>query len=79
MDAEALPFFELLSPLMVVIGTIYLLSPTLPLSRPWARGLVLWWCGSLLLVSRLAAIYHGHACEGRMVPSLVGGRSASRS
>ena len=40
MDAEALPFFELLSPLMVVIGTIYLLSPTLPLSRLWARGLV---------------------------------------
>ena len=30
MDAEALPFFELLSPLMVVIGTIYLLSPTPP-------------------------------------------------
>jgi cellulose synthase (UDP-forming) len=38
--AEALPYLELLWPLMFVFGAIYLLSPMLPLSRPWARGLV---------------------------------------
>jgi len=40
MDVEGLPYFELLSPLILVFGVIYLLSPILPLSRPWARGLV---------------------------------------
>ena len=40
MNAEALPVFELLGPLIFVIGTIYLLSPILPLSRPWARQFV---------------------------------------
>jgi cellulose synthase (UDP-forming) len=40
MNAEALPVLELLGPLIFVIGTIYLLSPILPLSRPWARKLV---------------------------------------
>jgi cellulose synthase (UDP-forming) len=40
MNAEALPYFELLAPLIFVIGAIYLMSPVLPLSRPWARGLV---------------------------------------
>jgi cellulose synthase (UDP-forming) len=40
MNAEALPYFELLAPLIFVIGSIYLMSPVLPLSRPWARGLV---------------------------------------
>jgi cellulose synthase (UDP-forming) len=40
MNADALPVFELLGPLIFVIGTIYVLSPMLPLSRPWARMLV---------------------------------------
>jgi cellulose synthase (UDP-forming) len=37
MNADALPVFELLGPLIFVIGAIYVLSPMLPLSRPWAR------------------------------------------
>jgi cellulose synthase (UDP-forming) len=40
MNADALPVFELLGPLIFVIGTIYVLCPMLPLSRPWARMLV---------------------------------------
>src|ERR1700730_8982587 len=40
MNADALPAFELLGPLIFVIGAIYVLSPMLPLSRPWARILV---------------------------------------
>jgi cellulose synthase (UDP-forming) len=40
MNADALPIFELLGPLIFVIGTIYVLCPMLPLSRPWARMLV---------------------------------------
>src|ERR1700733_4539955 len=40
MNAEALPPFELLGPLIFVIGSIYVLSPILPLSRPWARTFV---------------------------------------
>jgi cellulose synthase (UDP-forming) len=40
MNADALPVFELLGPLIFVIGAIYVLSPMLPLSRPWARALV---------------------------------------
>jgi cellulose synthase (UDP-forming) len=40
MNAEALPYHELLAPLIFVIGAIYLMGPMLPLSRPWARGLV---------------------------------------
>jgi cellulose synthase (UDP-forming) len=37
MNADALPVFELLGPLVFVIGTLYVLSPMLPLSRPWVR------------------------------------------
>jgi cellulose synthase (UDP-forming) len=40
MNAEALPAFELLGPLIFVIGSIYVLSPILPLSHPWARKFV---------------------------------------
>jgi cellulose synthase (UDP-forming) len=40
MNAEALPAFELLAPLLFVLATIYLLGPMLPLSRRWARTLV---------------------------------------
>jgi cellulose synthase (UDP-forming) len=40
MNAEALPAFELLGPLIFVVGSIYVLSPILPLSRPWARKFV---------------------------------------
>ena len=40
MNASTLPIFELLGPLIFVIGAIYVLSPMLPLSRPWARLLV---------------------------------------
>jgi cellulose synthase (UDP-forming) len=39
-NAQALPIFELLGPLIFVIGSIYVLSPMLPLSRSWARILV---------------------------------------
>jgi cellulose synthase (UDP-forming) len=40
MNAQVLPIFELLGPLIFVIGSIYVLSPMLPLSRSWARILV---------------------------------------
>ena len=40
MSVEGLPYLVLLSPLLLVLGAIYLLSPILPLSRSWARGLV---------------------------------------
>ncbi len=40
MNAQALPFFELLSPLIFVIGALYVMGPMLPLSRPWARKVV---------------------------------------
>jgi cellulose synthase (UDP-forming) len=40
MNAEALPFFELVAPLTSVFGAIYLLGPTLNLSRPGPRMLV---------------------------------------
>ena len=40
MDAESLPAFELLGPLIFVVGAVYVLSPMLPLSRPWARTFV---------------------------------------
>jgi cellulose synthase (UDP-forming) len=40
MEAEALPAFELLAPLIFVVGAIYVFSPMLPLSRPWARTFV---------------------------------------
>ena len=54
MSAEGLPYIELLSPLIFVLGTIYVLSPVLPLSHSWARASVfavvwlvvaryLWW------------------------------------
>jgi cellulose synthase (UDP-forming) len=38
MDAEGLPYPELLSPLIFVLATVYVLGPVLPLSRPWARA-----------------------------------------
>jgi cellulose synthase (UDP-forming) len=41
MSVEGLPYLELLSPLIFVLATIYLLSPVLPLSRAaWARASV---------------------------------------
>ena len=40
MSVEGIPYSELLSPLIFVVGAIYLLAPILPLSRPWARRLV---------------------------------------
>ena len=40
MNADALPFFELVAPLTFVFGAIYLLSPMLTLSRPSPRMLV---------------------------------------
>jgi cellulose synthase (UDP-forming) len=40
MNVEESSYFELLWPLLFVLGAIYLLSPMLPLSRRWARGLV---------------------------------------
>ncbi len=40
MNAEALPYFELMAPLTFVFGAVGLLSPMLPLSRRWARMLV---------------------------------------
>lgn len=39
-NADALPFLELFAPLTFVFCSIYMLSPMLPLSRLWARGLV---------------------------------------
>jgi cellulose synthase (UDP-forming) len=40
MSVEGLPYLELLSPLLLVLGAIYLLSPIFPLSRSWARALI---------------------------------------
>lgn len=40
MNVEQLPYFDLLWPLMLVIGVIYILAPMLPLQRPWARKVV---------------------------------------
>ncbi len=37
MRADALPIAELLAPIVFVLGAIYLLGPSLPLSRTWAR------------------------------------------
>jgi cellulose synthase/poly-beta-1,6-N-acetylglucosamine synthase-like glycosyltransferase len=37
---ENLPLLQLLGPLLFVIGGIYVLGPTLPMTRRWARGLV---------------------------------------
>jgi cellulose synthase/poly-beta-1,6-N-acetylglucosamine synthase-like glycosyltransferase len=34
------PLLQVLAPLMFVVGALYLLGPTLPISRPWARLLV---------------------------------------
>jgi cellulose synthase (UDP-forming) len=34
------PVLEVLAPLIFVVGAIYLLGPTLPISRPWARFVV---------------------------------------
>jgi cellulose synthase (UDP-forming) len=40
MSVEGLPYLELLSPLIFVLATIYVLGPVLPLSRSWARASV---------------------------------------
>ena len=37
MRADELPLVQLLAPILFVLGAIYLLGPTLPLSRTWAR------------------------------------------
>lgn len=37
MNAATLPVVELVAPIAFVLGAIYLLGPSLPLSRPWAR------------------------------------------
>ena len=38
MNVEGLPYLELLSPLIFVFATIYVLGPVLPLSHSWARA-----------------------------------------
>jgi cellulose synthase (UDP-forming) len=40
MNAEGLPYLELVGPLIFVLGVVYLLGPLMPLSRTWARGLI---------------------------------------
>jgi cellulose synthase (UDP-forming) len=40
MSVEGLPYLELLAPLIVVLATIYVLAPVLPLARSWARAFV---------------------------------------
>ena len=40
MNPEALTYFELMAPLALVFGAVYLLGPMLPLSRLWTRMLV---------------------------------------
>jgi cellulose synthase (UDP-forming) len=37
MGADGLPIAQLFAPTMLVVGAIYLLGPTLPLSQSWAR------------------------------------------
>jgi cellulose synthase (UDP-forming) len=38
--AETLPFTQLISPTLFVLGAVYLLGPALPLSRTWARATI---------------------------------------
>jgi cellulose synthase (UDP-forming) len=38
--AETLPFTQLISPTLFVLGAVYFLGPALPLSRTWARAAV---------------------------------------
>ena len=40
MRPDALPFLELIGPMLFVIGTVYLLGPLLPLRQQWARLLI---------------------------------------
>ena len=40
MRPEDFPLLQLVGPLLFVIGGIYVLAPTLPMTRGWARGLV---------------------------------------
>jgi cellulose synthase (UDP-forming) len=40
MSADGLPYLQLLSPLVLVLAAVYVLAPTLPLARSWARLLV---------------------------------------
>jgi cellulose synthase (UDP-forming) len=40
MGVEGLPYLELLSPVILVLATIYVVAPMLPLARSWARVLV---------------------------------------
>lgn len=50
------PMLQVLAPLMFVVGTLYLLGPTLPMSRTWAREFVfvcVWGVVAYYLVWRL--------------------------
>ena len=40
MRPEDFPLLQLVGPLLFVVGGIYVLAPTLPMTRGWARGLV---------------------------------------
>lgn len=40
MGADALPFIQLFAPAAFVLGVVYLLAPSLPLSRTWARAII---------------------------------------
>jgi hypothetical protein len=48
--ADALPVVQLFAPIEFVLGVIYLLGPTLPLSRTWARAAV--FTGVWLIIAR---------------------------
>jgi cellulose synthase (UDP-forming) len=41
LQSDHLPIFVLLAPTMLVVGAIYVLAPALPLSRTWARSIVI--------------------------------------
>ena len=40
MQSESLTILQLLAPTLLVLGTVYLVGPLLPLERRWARLLV---------------------------------------
>lgn len=40
MQADTLPFTQLFAPIIFVLGAVYLLGPTLPLTERWARATV---------------------------------------
>jgi cellulose synthase (UDP-forming) len=41
LQSDHLPIFVLLAPTVLVVGAIYVLAPALPLSRTWARSIVI--------------------------------------